>query len=911
MLGINRYHLLIIVLIDIVVCNISYAFFCPKGYLPYILSCQILEFIDLSTWKQEGPMDNGFWTLSDANNDGIFENVTQELNSNITFFLSPESIGAGYEFSGKFVTEDVNDDDYMGFVFGYKDEKNYYIFQWKKNDQLFENTYFGFGEAGITILKINDLDPSLKEESGGKIWRAVEDENIHIMDRWTTRDGGIGWARAIDYFFTLDIYLRYIRIRITALVSNVLYKVYDSDLIELDEQIAGRYGFYNLSQEKTIYSSYPLVKIPEDPPTPTPTFTNTPLPTDTPTQTPTFTHTPTSTNTPTPSSTSTNTPTSTYTPTATNTLTPTETPTPTSTYTPTPTNTPTSTSTYTPTATNTNTPTSTATFTPTATNTYTPTLTFTATATNTLTPTFTPTSTSTNTPTSTSTYTPTPTNTRAPTATLTPTSTYTPTPTFTHTPTSTYTPTATHTHTPTLTYTPTPTNTATATYTPIPTPTATATPQPTATYTPTVTPTRAPTVTPTPLPVNTPTPTATPITIVAESCTNHFLLQQYAVIHLESPVADLVMKDFNGDAITDFAIAWQGKTQLSLMLSTGVDSNPYATYPLELGFEPEYLAAGDLNGDGFLDLCAVSYLDGKLAMRLAESERSFPKSLELEIPYFDVSDLTLSGPLHPMACRDWDGDGCDELYYIAPSRNYFNVLQVASLNSDNQSIAQDTLTFPGSSDPASAADQDWQAIDWVELRKGRFDLLMVSFQDNTVYLCQRSDQRSCASFFNFSLDSVMFGNTMVSYTTRDLNKDGADELAVLAYDGSLFTVSSTEQGSSAKLIYTLNDDYIHSDILATDLDRDGVMDILAASRQKATRDYLEAITVVCGGESETYNDKIFLTDRLSQLQSKLSVGLTHINADEYEDIVLVDNYNYEIVLLVNVPLTPVWDWREY
>ncbi len=86
-----------------------------------------------------------------------------------------------------------------------------------------------------------------------------------------------------------------------------------------------------------------------DPPTATPTFTNTPTstPTNTPTSTPT--NTPTSTPTNTPTSTPTNTPTST----------------PTNTPTSTPTNTPTSTPTNTPTSTPTNTPTSTPTNTPT------------------------------------------------------------------------------------------------------------------------------------------------------------------------------------------------------------------------------------------------------------------------------------------------------------------------------------------------------------------------------------------------------------------------------------------------------------------------------------------------------------------------------------------------------------------
>ncbi len=105
-------------------------------------------------------------------------------------------------------------------------------------------------------------------------------------------------------------------------------------------------------------------------PTPTPTYTPTPLPTPTSTSTPSPT--PTSTNTPTPTDTPTLTPTATDTPTATPTHTPTHTPTPTATSTNTPTLTPTSTPTFTPTPSPTPTSTPTHTLTPSPTPTQIP-----------------------------------------------------------------------------------------------------------------------------------------------------------------------------------------------------------------------------------------------------------------------------------------------------------------------------------------------------------------------------------------------------------------------------------------------------------------------------------------------------------------------------------------------------------
>lgn len=166
--------------------------------------------------------------------------------------------------------------------------------------------------------------------------------------------------------------------------------------------------------------------------------------------------------------------------------TPTPTQTPTNTPTRTPTNTPTATPTNTPTATPTDTPTPTNTPTATPTDTPTPTNTPTATPTHTPTPTNTPTATPTETPTATPTDTPTPTNTPTATPTDTPTPTNTPTATATHTPLPiryVYVPRVFRDYAP-----PTPTPTATATFTPTMTPTPTLTPTATATATPTATP---------------------------------------------------------------------------------------------------------------------------------------------------------------------------------------------------------------------------------------------------------------------------------------------------------------------------------------------------------------------------------------------------------------------------------------
>ena len=216
--------------------------------------------LDLSAWSQEGPVNNGNWEVFDTDGDGLMDEVVQNVNERITFFVSPESIGAGNEFHGRFSTSD-SDDDYMGFVFGYQDADNYYVCEWKGGDQVADE--FGFGEAGITVLKVSGLDPVL-EESFKILWQAVDAPGAKMIEKWRTSSGGIGWEQNEIYSFKLSLFDSAIRIVVRKSDSTL---VYDSGILTVDEPIEGRFGFYNLSQAKVTYSGFTQREIPAQPPT--------------------------------------------------------------------------------------------------------------------------------------------------------------------------------------------------------------------------------------------------------------------------------------------------------------------------------------------------------------------------------------------------------------------------------------------------------------------------------------------------------------------------------------------------------------------------------------------------------------------------------------------------------------------
>ncbi len=618
---------------------------------------------------------------------------------------------------------------------------------------------------------------------------------------------------------------------------------------------------------------------------PTPTPTNTPTSTSTPTQTPTPIPTQTPTNTPTITPTFTHTPTATYT----STPTPTETPLPTQTPTNTPTVTPTPT--HTPTVTHTSTSTPTETPLPTQTPTNTPTVT----------PTPTHTSTSTPLPTSTPTMTPLPSDTPIPTNTATPTPTI--TPTMTHTATQT------PTQTPLPTATSLPTDTPTPTVTPIPTDTPTVTPQPTQTPTPTPSPipTDAPSPTSTPTPEDTPTPEPTLEPVVEHQCSEHFELQDLVEIPLPDHSKGLVAKDFNMDGYADLALTIPSEPELLTYFSTGDINQPFVSQNYPLDFEPEFLTAGDLNGDGATDLCVLSLLDAMLEIMLNNGSGGFEQTLNIEIEFYPTSQMS-QAKVSPFVCTDTDHDGRDELYLIQPKAGWFDAVHQITLNETATDYEVEEFSIEG------IENRDFHALQFIDFDNDQQkELLVLSYQNPGLYVCDRTENNQYSMSIEFSLESPISGENVVGLTVSDIDANGKDDLMLVQRLGTMRLYRKQGERIVETLLSNLGDDANHDALAAVDLDRDDAKDLVVLSRHKFTSSdtptntgTFDEVSILCGQSLGTFDSSVsFPTIYDYGLYSELSLGILDLNHDGWQDIAFVDNYgdnygqNPSIKLMLN------------
>lgn len=129
----------------------------------------------------------------------------------------------------------------------------------------------------------------------------------------------------------------------------------------------------------------------------------------------------------------------------------------------------------------------------------------------------------------------------------------------------------------------------------------------------------------------------------------------------------LVIADFNGDGHLDVAVAHDGTNSMSLLVNTtppGSMTLGFTATAMTLGLAKLSLQAGDVNGDGAVDLVATSYsshgdFDDMVAVALNQTPagNTTPTfATEVDLPAARSNDPDAEGRDWP-ALGDFDGDG--------------------------------------------------------------------------------------------------------------------------------------------------------------------------------------------------------------------------------------------------------------
>ncbi len=205
--------------------------------------------LDLSSWTPltlnfPGGQGAGNWELQPGNTA-----VIQRLNADPSFYLNNVN-QTSFSIDGSWRVNSGSDDDYMGFVFGYQNSSQFYLFDWKQGTQGYVGTT---AAEGMTIKKLTgatgngQVDLSLDE-----LWE--NEANYGDMTVLAQNHGNTkGWADNTLYNFHLDFNLNPGEIHIV--VTEGATELWNTTVND-STYTGGQFGFYNYSQEQVEYSGF-------------------------------------------------------------------------------------------------------------------------------------------------------------------------------------------------------------------------------------------------------------------------------------------------------------------------------------------------------------------------------------------------------------------------------------------------------------------------------------------------------------------------------------------------------------------------------------------------------------------------------------------------------------------------------
>jgi hypothetical protein len=219
----------------------------------------------------------------------------------------------------------------------------------------------------------------------------------------------------------------------------------------------------------------------------------------------------------------------------------------------------------------------------------------------------------------------------------------------------------------------------------------------------------------------------------------------------------VAVDDLDGDGDLDLVIANAGSDDISVLLGDGSGGFPAADASrFPVGEAPVFIAVGDLDGDGDLDLATANAFSDDVSVLLGDGVGGFAAA---DGSPFPVGDYPVS-----VAVGDFDGDGDQDLV-------------TANLESDDVSVllgdgsggfpAADASRFPVGNAPGTVAVDDLDG-------DGDLDLVIANAgsDDVSVLLGDGSGGFAAAAASPFPV-----GNGPVSVAVRDFDGDGDLDLA--------------------------------------------------------------------------------------------------------------------------------------
>jgi hypothetical protein len=152
---------------------------------------------------------------------------------------------------GRFSVTDASDDDYIGFVFGWQDDRHFYLLRWKQAAQ----SYCGsLAERGTNLAVVSSDTPL---DQCADFWASAGTARVKSLSAPSLNP--LGWVDRKVYEFELHHSPGMIAIDIRDVVLNTnVATIRSTDAT----YASGRFGFYNHSQQGVRYEFFSVDSMP-------------------------------------------------------------------------------------------------------------------------------------------------------------------------------------------------------------------------------------------------------------------------------------------------------------------------------------------------------------------------------------------------------------------------------------------------------------------------------------------------------------------------------------------------------------------------------------------------------------------------------------------------------------------------
>ena len=205
--------------------------------------------VDLSSWSvyqyDVFNQGNASWTLAQGNTVAL-----QSVNADASILLSPFAL-TNEQIQGRWLVNTNDDDDFIGFVFGFQDDQHFYLFDWKQLDQ--NTTSWGNSLRGMSVKVLAASTPLTDKDLGTTFPTNASRGRLLYHNN-------IPWQDYTDYDFDLRFQPGFFTITVSQGTT-----ILDTISIADTTYTSGKFGFYNFSQSQVQYSGFTRRVIPPQP----------------------------------------------------------------------------------------------------------------------------------------------------------------------------------------------------------------------------------------------------------------------------------------------------------------------------------------------------------------------------------------------------------------------------------------------------------------------------------------------------------------------------------------------------------------------------------------------------------------------------------------------------------------------